>query len=83
MMNRTRTGIALLMLSHGLVGCGGHGSPSAPSAGSTVGSAPSPQPNPIQPIVAAVAPREGSTNGGAWATITGADFQPGATVRLG
>ena len=84
MMNRTRTGIALLILSHGLVGCGEHGSPSAPSA---------PQhrrfnnqvlnPTGIQPTVTAVAPHEGSTRGGAWATITGADFQPGATVRLG
>jgi len=74
MMNRTRTGIALLMLSHGLVGCGDHGSPSAPS---------SPRPDPIQPTVAAVAPHEGSTRGGSWATISGAGFQPGATVRLG
>ena len=74
MMNRTRTGIALLILSHGLVGCGEHGSPSAPSA---------PAARSIQPTVAAVAPHEGSTSGGAWATITGADFQPGATVRLG
>ena len=84
MKNRTRTGIALLILSHGLVGCGEHGSPSAPSAPSPPSvQQPSPQPNPIQPTVAAVAPHEGSTRGGAWATITGADFQPGATVRLG
>ena len=61
MMNRTRTGIALLILSHGLVGCGEHGSPSAPSA---------PAARSIQPTVAAVAPHEGSTSGGAWATIT-------------
>ena len=32
MTNRIRTGIALLMLSHGLVGCGDQGSPTAPSA---------------------------------------------------
>ena len=87
MMNRTRTGIALLILSHGLVGCGEHGSPSAPSKPSPpLVQQPSPQPNPIQPIqpsAAAVAPHEGSTRGGAWAIITGADFQPGATVRLG
>jgi IPT/TIG domain-containing protein len=87
-MNRTRTGIALLILSHGLVGCGEHGSPpSAPTAPSVQQpSPPSPQPNPIQPIqptAAAVAPHEGSTRGGAWATITGADFQRGASVRLG
>ena len=84
MMNRTRTGIALLILSLGLVGCGEHGSPSAPSAPPAPSvQQPSPQPNPIQPTVAAVAPHKGSTRGGAWATITGADFQPGATVRLG
>jgi len=33
--------------------------------------------------VTAVAPRIGSTRGGGWATITGADFQPGASVRFG
>ena len=84
MMNRTRTGIALLILSLGLVGCGEHGSPSAPSAPPAPSvQQPSPQPNPIQPTVAAVAPHDGSTRGGAWATITGADFQRGATVKLG
>lgn len=84
MMNRTRTGIALLILSLGLVGCGEHGSPSAPSAPPAPSvQQPSPQPNPIQPTVAAVAPHNGSTRGGAWATITGADFQRGATVKLG
>jgi hypothetical protein len=84
MMNRIRTAIALLILSHGLVGCGEHGSPSAPSAPAAPSvQQPSPQPNPIQPTVTAVAPHEGSTRGGAWATITGADFQSGATVRLG
>jgi IPT/TIG domain len=84
MMNRTRTGIALLILSHGLVGCGDHGSPSAPSAPAAPSvQQPGPQPNPIQPTAAAVAPHEGSTRGGAWGTVTGADFQPGATVRLG
>jgi hypothetical protein len=89
MMSRTRTGIALLILSHGLVGCGDHGSrsgPSAPSPPSIQQPSPQPnppQPNPIEPTAAAVAPHEGSTRGGAWATIIGADFQPGATVRLG
>ena len=85
MMNRTRTGIALLILSLGLVGCGEHGSPSAPSAPPAPSvQQPSPQPTTtIQPTVAAVAPHDGSTRGGAWATITGADFQRGATVKLG
>lgn len=84
MMNRTQIGIALLMLSHGLVGCGDHGSPSAPSAPSSPSiQQPGPQPHPIQPTAVAVAPHEGSTRGDASATITGADFQPGATVKLG
>jgi hypothetical protein len=83
MMNRTRTGIALLILPLGLVGCGEHGSPSAPSALAAPSvQQPGPQPNLIRPTIAAVAPHEGSTRGGAWATITGADFQKGATVRL-
>ena len=78
-MNRIRTGIALLILSHGLVGCGEHGSPSAPSAPVQQ---PRSHPTGIQPTVTAVAPQAGSTRGGAFATITGTDFQPGATVRI-
>lgn len=80
MMNRTRTGIALVMLLHGLVGCGTAGSPTAPSAPPPPSGGP--QRNPIQPNAVSVVPQEGSTRGDAWATITGADFQPGATVRL-
>ena len=41
------------------------------------------KPNPSRPTVTAMAPHVGSTRGGAWATITGVDFQPGAKVRLG
>ena len=84
MMNGIRTGIALVMLAHGLVGCGDQVLPSTPSAPLTPSvQQPSPQPTAIQPTVTAMAPHEGSIRGGAWATITGADFQPGATVRLG
>ena len=84
MTNRVRTGIALLMLSHGPVGCADQGSPTAPSATPPPSvQQPSPQPTGIQPSVTAIAPRVGSTRGGAWATITGVDFQPGAKVRLG
>ena len=84
MTNRIRTGIALLMLSHGLVGCADQGSPTAPSATPPPSvQQPSPQPTGIQPSVTAIAPQVGSTRGGAWATITGVDFQPGAKVRLG
>ena len=83
MMNGTRIGIAVLMLSHGLAGCGGPGSPSSPSAPSPPSvQQPSPPPTGIQPTVTAVAPQAGSTRGGAFATITGANFQPAATVRL-
>ena len=84
MTNTIRTGIALLMLSHGLVGCADQGSPTAPSATPPPSvQQPSPQPTGIQPSVTAIAPRVGSTRGGAWTTITGVDFQPGARVRLG
>jgi hypothetical protein len=90
MTNRTRAGIVLSMVSLGLVGCGDHDTPTAPSAPqspSVEQPSPQPQPNPqpasIQPTITALAPHVGSTRGGAWATITGADFQSGATVRLG
>jgi len=89
MTNRIRIGIALLILSHGLVvGCADQGSPTAPSAPPTLSvQQPSPQPSPqptgTQPNITAIAPQVGSTRGGAWATITGVDFQPGAKVRLG
>jgi hypothetical protein len=88
MTNRIRTGIALLMLSYGLVGCADQGSPTAPSAPLPPSvqqptPQPTPQPTGVQPRIAAIAPQVGSTRGGAWATITGVDFQPGAKVRLG
>ncbi len=88
MTNRTQIGIALLVLSLGLVGCGDRGSPTAPSAAPSPSvPQPTPQPTPqpagVQPRITAIAPQVGSTRGGAWATITGIDFQPGANVRLG
>ena len=84
MTNRIQIGIALLVLSHGLVGCGDQGSPTAPFAPSPPAvQQPSPQPTGIQPSITAIAPRVGSTHGGAWTTITGVGFQPGATVRVG
>ena len=83
MTNRARAVITLLMLSHGLVGCGDEDSPTAPSAPPPSVQQPAPPPTAIQPRVAAIAPQVGSTRGGAWATITGSDFQPGAIVRLG
>lgn len=84
MTNRRQIGIALLVLSYGLVGCGDEGSSTAPSPPSPPAvQQPSPQPTGIQPSITAIAPQVGSTRGGAWATITGVDFQPGAKVRLG
>ncbi len=83
MTKRTRAGIFLLMLSLGLIGCEAPGSPAGPSALSPpLVQQPGPQPTAIQPSVTAMSPRSGSTRGGAWATITGTDFQRGATVRL-
>ena len=84
MTNRIRTGIALLVVSHGLVGCADRGSPTGPSAPPPPSvQQPSPQPSGLQPGITAIAPHVSSTRGGAWATITGIDFQAGATVRLG
>jgi hypothetical protein len=84
MTNRMQVGIALLVLSHVLVGCGDRGSPTAPSPASPPATPqPSPQPTGTQPTITAIAPQVGSTHGGAWATITGVDFQAFAKVRLG
>jgi len=83
MTNRIRTGIALLTLSHGLVGCGGQALLTAPSAAPASVQQPNPQPTGVQPRITAIAPQVSSTRGGAWATITGVDFQPGARVRVG
>lgn len=79
MTNRIRTGIVLSMLCFGPVGCD-RGSPVLPSPPPVNQST---APAAIQPIVTAIAPQIGSTRGGAWATITGADFQFGARVKLG
>ena len=70
------------MVTLGLAGCGGSGSaPSAPSA-----LAPPPATNPVaqptQPTIAVVSPNIVST-AGTWGTITGTQFQPGATVNIG
>jgi hypothetical protein len=84
MTNRVRTGIVLLILSHGLVGCADQRSPTAPSVPQPPSvQQPTPQPTGDQPRITAIAPQVGSTRGDAWATITGADFQRGATVKLG
>ena len=83
-MTRTQTGIIVSLVAFGVVGCGDSPSPSAPSPPPpAVVQQPSPQPTGIQPTVTAVAPRVGSTRGGAWPRIAGAGFQAGATVTFG
>ena len=83
MTNKRVRGIVLLVLSHVIAGCGEQGGmrPTAPSPAAV--QQPSPEPNGIQPRLTAISPQVGSTRGGAWVTITGVDFQPGAKVRLG
>lgn len=83
MMSRTQTGIVLSLVALGVIGCDNARSPSAPSPPSPAVQQPTPQPAGIQPSIKAIAPRVGSTRGGAWPRITGANFQSGATVRLG
>jgi IPT/TIG domain len=89
-----RTAMVLVGLSLGLAGCNDLPASSGPAAPSPVPQAapqpaprPAPQPAPSptgpQPTVTAITPNAGSTGGGAWGTITGAQFQPGATVKLG
>jgi hypothetical protein len=90
MMNTARTGILLVVLAQGLAGCGESRGPTGPTASSS-SSEPSPQPSPqpvppaspIQPRVTSITPDTGSTGGGAWGAITGADFQPGVVVSIG
>ena len=80
-MNLTR--IAIVIVTLGLAGCGGTSSssmstlPSAPSAAGPVS-----QPTGLPPTVTAVSPNVVST-AGTWGTITGTQFEPGATVKLG
>lgn len=73
----------VLTVAFGLTGCGDARSPSTPTAPPPAGQPSDPQPGRVQPTVTAVTPRVGSTQGGTWATITGAGFQSGATVTMG
>ena len=78
--------IGMVMVTLGLAGCGGASSPST----STLPLSPSPlpaadpvsQPTGLQPTVTAVSPNVVST-AGTWGTITGTQFEPGATVKIG
>jgi IPT/TIG domain-containing protein len=83
MTSEMRAAIVLVAMSIGLGGCGGSGSVPASLAPSAV-----PQQDPrttprVTPSVTGVDPNTGSTDGGAFGTIRGTNFQPGATVMLG
>lgn len=82
MTNKPHVGILLLWLSLGLTGCNDTHPSLTPIAPSPTPQ-PVPQPAGLQPTVTAITPNTASTAGEAWATITGAQFQPGATVILG
>jgi hypothetical protein len=75
-MNRARIGLIVATL--GLPGCMAQHSPAAPSP-STDPAAPSAG---FQPTIGGISPNHVSTTG-TWGTITGTQFQPGATVRIG
>ena len=89
-MNLARIGLVMAVL--GLAGCDGVPSPSAPSgplaSSATSAPAPSPPDNPgpqttaLQPTITAISPNVVSTTG-TWGTITGTQFQPGTTVKIG
>lgn len=84
MTTRIQTGITLLILLLGPVGCGDRSAPTGPSRTSAPSvQPPSTQPAAVQPRIIAIAPQVSSTRGGAWATITGVDFQSAAKVRVG
>ena len=81
-MIRTHMGIVLSIVALVVVGCRDARAPSTPSTQPGV-QQPSPNPTGVQPGIRTMAPRIGSTRGGAWSAITGTDFQAGATVKLG
>lgn len=81
MKNTARIGIILPLFSVAVAGCQDGRSSSVPSAPTSI---PRPGPQPTgQPTVTAITPNIGSTRGEAWGTITGTQFQSGATVTLG
>lgn len=82
MTNKARVQVLLLWMCVGLAGCNDPRASSLAAAPSPIPQ-PVPQPTAIQPTVTAITPNTGSTAGGAWGTITGAQFQARATVRLG
>jgi len=73
----------LLMMALTAAACGG--SPPSPSVPSSLpapsGSSSPSTPTGIQPAIAAISPNV-VTTAGTWGTITGAQFEPGATVQI-
>jgi hypothetical protein len=71
----------MLLLAGAAGGCDSSAasSPTSPSAAPK----PTPEPTPSQPTLSAIVPNVVSIDGGGWGTITGTEFAPGATVRLG
>lgn len=83
MTNRTRTGIALMVLALGLGGCGRSDSPSTVSAPSPVPQVVPPAPVLPPPSITAVIPNIGSTSWTGDLMIAGTGFQNFAKVTLG
>ena len=75
MPHKPQLEILLVCISLSAAGCGDTHASVAPS--------PVPQSMGLQPTVIAITPNTGTTAGGAWGTISGSQFQSGATVRLG
>jgi hypothetical protein len=77
--------IAVALAALGLVGCGGPTSPSTPSSAAsrmaTAGAVPD-NATGLRPTITAISPSVVST-AGTWGTITGSQFQPGATLTVG
>jgi len=73
-----------MLLALTTAACGG--SPSSPSVPSSMPApsvvTPAPSPTGPQPTIAAVSPNV-VTTAGTWGTITGSQFEPGATVTIG
>src|SRR5262249_29294549 len=82
MTTKWQLGILLMWISLVVAGCTDVRSSAAPAAPSPIPQ-PVPQPTGLQPAVTTPTPNTGSPAGDAWGTISGTQFQSGATVRLG
>ena len=80
MRNSIRTIVVLLGIAQGLAGC--RGKESSPSPVSPSPGPPAPVTG-LQPRITEVAPTTSTTTGGAWGTISGTAFEPGARVAFG